>query len=597
MTDHSAAGAVPPSGSKKRLVSLNLRMLLVLLLGCALAYGAFLGVGELGYYLVERLYMSTELQTQRQLALVDELTDYVQRYHIKSTDSKALSEWCREVRNVYLSVYKDGSEVLGTDGTYVAETSLETYTDNDLVNRAQDAASKAADNTSAQSIFQTENSESGTAASDSDAQVQQQDSALEETLQQEMQKTLPAVYAPAQSESSVSSQEGEAAPQSSETVLQQDEAAPQEKTSEESVPQETLSYEVCADEIEEDVWYPALYEIPFEDATGTVSVIDYSELDYYNLVYTARLLAVLVVLLGIILLYTSSITRRVQQLSRMVGRVAEGDLEARIQPRGGDELYSLATDVEAMRTSIVQRLLSEQQAWQANNQLITAISHDIRNPLTSLLGYADLLANGQVEDPKLQKKYLACCRDKAYQLKELTDELFGYFVVFGSPTLKTSLEELDLSILLEQLLEEAVFRLRSEEFCVEYSSVPECGSCLAKVDVQLLKRLFDNLFSNIGKYADPACPVCVTVCLKETAENTCKSMCVTLQNTVLVRRSRTESNRIGLRTCEKIARELGLQFSYSAKAEHGMPEKFTVVVQIPIRPNVLPIAEDPSDLL
>ena len=258
----------------------------------------------------------------------------------------------------------------------------------------------------------------------------------------------------------------------------------------------------------------------------------------------------------------------------MVARVAAGELEATIAVRGTDEVAQLAADVDAMRGTIVERLHSEQAAWQANNQLITAISHDIRNPLTSLIGYADLLAAGQESDPERQRQYLAACRDKAYQLKALTDELFGYFVVFGSPKLSVQPEQLDLGILLEQLLGEAVFRLQSEGRTVEYTPLPVLSPVAATVDTALLKRLFDNLFSNIDKYADFSRPVTVHAAFGGSGVD------ITLKNAVAPRRWRTESSNIGLRTCKRIAQELSLTFV--CKTEKTAEEEcFTATVHIP----------------
>ena len=73
---------------------------------------------------------------------------------------------------------------------------------------------------------------------------------------------------------------------------------------------------------------------------------------------------------------------------------------------------------------------NEQMAVQANTDLITAISHDIRTPLTALLGYLDLAVEGQYDSEQTLKQYLHVSQEKALQLKSMTDELFQYFLVF-----------------------------------------------------------------------------------------------------------------------------------------------------------------------
>ncbi len=489
MTDRTSRAA----HRTNRRLSLNLRMVLVVLAGVLAAYLTFSAVDELGYQVITRVYMDAAAQKQREQTMVTRLTDYVQQNELSSTDSAALSAWCRQTGDVYISVYRDGYEILGTDGSYVTTTDISSYTDDENVGQAQEKAQIAANNT----------------------------------------------YNGVQQEAPAGGEELGA-----------------------------LAY--GAD------WYGTLYTVPFADGDALVSLVEYSELHYYTLASTLSLVLGIAVLVGVILLFTARLTRRVTAMSRMVARVAAGELEAPITVRGTDELAQLAADVDAMRGTIVERLHSEQAAWQANNQLITAISHDIRNPLTSLIGYADLLASGHEADPA-RRQYLTACRDKAYQLKTLTDELFGYFVVFGSPKLKVETERLDLRILLEQLLGEAVFRLQSEGHAVEYTPLPEQLSISAELDAALLKRLFDNLFSNIDKYAAPAHPVLVQAVPEPGA------VAVTLKNAVAPRSFRTESSSIGLRTCKRIAQELSLGFECGSENTPA-GEWFCAEVRVPVQP-------------
>src|SRR5699024_9991579 len=104
--------------------------------------------------------------------------------------------------------------------------------------------------------------------------------------------------------------------------------------------------------------------------------------------------------------------------SRQVEKIEDGNLEAPLQGKGRDELSRLASSMDSMRDSLVEQLQSEKKAWQTNQELITSISHDLRNPLTSLIGYTELLNDDSTLQKEEQRKYLAICLDKAYQLKE-----------------------------------------------------------------------------------------------------------------------------------------------------------------------------------
>ena len=129
------------------------------------------------------------------------------------------------------------------------------------------------------------------------------------------------------------------------------------------------------------------------------------------------------------------LTRTVQTLSRQVRQVSRGDLGMQIQAQTSDEIGQLALDVDAMRLSIIDKLQREEEAWKANSQLITAISHDVRTPLTALMGYLEILADETLSSEE-RNAYLDICKNNALRLKGLTDELFGFFLVFGKPNLR-----------------------------------------------------------------------------------------------------------------------------------------------------------------
>lgn len=295
-----------------------------------------------------------------------------------------------------------------------------------------------------------------------------------------------------------------------------------------------------------------VYPIHFSDGVYSVSIIDFSESSYYDLADYISWAVFLGVVLLIVLIYTSRITARISRLSRQVEMIEDGNLDAPLQGKGRDELSRLASSVDSMRDSLVEQLQSEKKAWQTNQELITSISHDLRNPLTSLIGYTELLNDDGTLQKDEQRKYLSICLDKAYQLKELTDELFGYFLVFGNVNTRQNQEEVDAQILLEQLIGEQVARLRTEGFWMEEELLTQ--PCPIKLDVMLFKRMIDNLFSNIEKYADPRQVV------KVWARQDHQSIRLHFENRVLVRKNPVESTKIGVKTCQKIAQLMGASF-------------------------------------
>ena len=310
------------------------------------------------------------------------------------------------------------------------------------------------------------------------------------------------------------------------------------------------------------------YPVNFRDGVYTVVLYDNSRSMVSWAVALCALALAAAVFLATVLLYDQHLTRTVQTLSRQVRQVSRGDLQMPIKPQTDDEIGQLALDVDAMRLSIIDKLQREEEAWRANSQLITAISHDVRTPLTALLGYLEIVSDESLP-PRERSAYLDICKSNALRLKGLTDELFGFFLVFGKPAPDQRPEEFDAATLLGQVLLEHELDLTQQGFTVQTGEGEVRGSL--RVDLSHFRRVFDNLFSNVRKYADPARPVTVT---RQTEDG---ELVVTIGNQINPARQQAESNRIGLQTCHKLVRAMGGEFSQSRTKE-----TFTVEVVLPL---------------
>lgn len=311
------------------------------------------------------------------------------------------------------------------------------------------------------------------------------------------------------------------------------------------------------------------YPVNFADGAFTVAVYNFSE---NHLLATVNVVAVSVaslLFLICMMLYDRKVTCSIQRLSRQVRRVSQGDLQMQIIPQTRDEIGSLASDVDAMRLSIIQRLQGEEAAWAANSALITAISHDVRTPLTALMGYLEILSD-ETLDEQTRRAYLAICCHNADRLKELTDELFRFFLVFGQATPDQNLEEFDAATLLDQILIEAQAELIQQGFDIRLIQSQEITGAI-RVDLSHLRRCFDNLFSNLRKYADKNRPVTMV----ETEEE--GKLHISITNFVPETAKKVESTKIGLKTCEKLLTAMGGAFSQSRQED-----SFTAEIVLPL---------------
>ena len=302
--------------------------------------------------------------------------------------------------------------------------------------------------------------------------------------------------------------------------------------------------------------YGRLYPMRFADGVYRVAIGDSSNVREDNINRILSVLLASIAFISIMFWYIRRLTNRIIRLSREADAIGAGDLEAPITVKGEDELATLAVEMDSMRRSVIERMSGERRAWEANSELITAISHDIRTPMTALIGYLGLLNGNGVPDADRNRAFISSAYDKAMELKDLTDELFKYFLVFGRAELDLHYEDLDARFLLEQLLGEAEFDLRDAGFEVERREFE--GDCSLRTDPLYLKRVVDNLVSNVKKYADRAAPIRLSSVLEG------KRLTVRLENRIAEKRPQVESTKIGLRTCDKILSSLGGEFHTEA---------------------------------
>ena len=135
----------------------------------------------------------------------------------------------------------------------------------------------------------------------------------------------------------------------------------------------------------------------------------------------ASLLAV-----GFSLYGAAPLARRVEQLRRGTAQLAGGALGAKVPVEGHDELADLASDFNRMAQDLAEVSAREREAEKARRDLIAAVSHDLRTPLSSTRALIEAVADGVVEDPETQARYLASARSELEKLGRLVDDHFEH---------------------------------------------------------------------------------------------------------------------------------------------------------------------------
>ena len=197
------------------------------------------------------------------------------------------------------------------------------------------------------------------------------------------------------------------------------------------------------------------------------------------------------------LLLQRSSMNYITSLSNAIRNISEGDLNTTVEVVGDDEFAAMAANLNKMVEDIRQLMEKERESERTKNELITNVAHDLRTPLTSIIGYLELLS-GPTELPReLEKKYMDITYTKAKRLEKLIEDLFGFTKLnYGKVSMKIG--KVDIVKLLSQLLEEFYPNFMDKNLAYELqSNVP---AKIINADGNLLARLFDNLINNAIKY-------------------------------------------------------------------------------------------------
>lgn len=189
--------------------------------------------------------------------------------------------------------------------------------------------------------------------------------------------------------------------------------------------------------------------------------------------------------------------RYISRISEAVQNISEGNLNTVIDVIGDDEFSSMAANLNHMAADIKKLMEKERESERTKNELITNVAHDLRTPLTSIIGYLELLAGNQQVPADMQHKYIEIAYGKSRRLQKLIEDLFG-FTKLNCGKIAMHVGQIDIVKLLGQLVEEAYPNFVEKGLSYDLqSNVP---AKIINADGNLLARLFDNLIGNAIKY-------------------------------------------------------------------------------------------------
>lgn len=289
------------------------------------------------------------------------------------------------------------------------------------------------------------------------------------------------------------------------------------------------------------------YLVQFSDGPAQVQLFCNVVLNWWVLLSKLLIVFCVGVFLVVFWFACRRIVKYIIQLSEEIQAMEGGDLDHPITVQGSDELTTLASSLDSMRLTLRQQHEDEAAAAAKVKNLITEMSHDLRTPLTTLLLYTEILRHRKYETTAQAEDYLTKIDTKARQLKQLSDNLFEYALVTRD-TVAVLDPPARFSQIFEEPLTEMVGELQERGFACALELGEEDDTLTVKE--QYVRRILDNITSNLLKYADPAQDISVRF-VKENGKAG-----LAFENAVLPGQHRTDSTKVGLTSIETMMEKM-----------------------------------------
>lgn len=196
------------------------------------------------------------------------------------------------------------------------------------------------------------------------------------------------------------------------------------------------------------------------------------------------------------LLLTKKFVIYIKEIYNGINEISLGNFNNRVVINNEDEFALIADKLNKMAEDIQKIMEYERRSEEAKNELITSVAHDLRTPLTSIIGYLDLVST-KILPEDVRRNYIEIAYSKSKRLEKLIEDLFTY-TKFNFGEVKAVYGIVDMVKLIDQLLDEFYPIFTDNNMDYHFSSSHSSVEVLA--DGDLLARAFANLISNAIKY-------------------------------------------------------------------------------------------------
>ncbi len=175
------------------------------------------------------------------------------------------------------------------------------------------------------------------------------------------------------------------------------------------------------------------------------------------------------------------------------------------------EMVEVEKKLNHFKTEAIKNERLARENEQKKDELIVYLAHDIKTPLTSMIGYLSLLSEIKDMPQEQRNRYIGIALDKSYRLEYLINELFDV-ARFNSEKIVLEKEEINLNLMLEQIADDFYPTLKEMNKKINFTSDEKT---ILYADPNKLSRVFNNLIKNAVNYSKENTDIDISILNKE----------------------------------------------------------------------------------
>lgn len=175
------------------------------------------------------------------------------------------------------------------------------------------------------------------------------------------------------------------------------------------------------------------------------------------------------------------------------------------------EIVEVEKKLNHFKTEAIKNERLARENEQKKDELIVYLAHDIKTPLTSMIGYLSLLSEIKDMPQEQRNRYIGIALDKSYRLEYLINELFDV-ARFNSEKIVLEKEEINLNLMLEQIADDFYPTLKEMNKKINFTSDEKT---ILYADPDKLSRVFNNLIKNAVNYSKENTDIDISILNKE----------------------------------------------------------------------------------